>query len=104
MVVAGAQPEAIKMAPVYLAVQVDSRADARLLAVAQHRQMLDHVLSVFGIRPDIDLDLMRPGQTLSDITSRAVIAVQQVLAEWKPGRTGSRRHHDLSLRSTRCVL
>ena len=66
----GTRPEAIKMAPVIRALQAEPGFDCRVLATAQHRQMLDQVLSVFGITPDIDLDIMQPGQTLSGLTGR----------------------------------
>ncbi len=57
----GTRPEAIKMAPVIKALQADPQFRCRVLATAQHRQMLDQVLSVFGITPDIDLDIMIAG-------------------------------------------
>ena len=83
-VIVGTRPEAIKMAPVYLALKDDTRVEAVLLATAQHRQMLDQVLSVFDIRPDIDLDLMRPNQTLAEVTANVVTGVQKALAEIRP--------------------
>ena len=60
LVAIGTRPEAIKMAPVVLALQQEPWADVRILATAQHRQMLDQVLEAFGLVPDIDLDIMRP--------------------------------------------
>jgi len=84
IVVVGTRPEAIKMAPVYLAFKKEDRAEILLLATAQHRQMLDQVLSVFGIRPDIDLDIMRPNQTLGELTSSLIRGTQKVFAELKP--------------------
>jgi len=83
-VVVGTRPEAIKMAPVYLALKADPRARVRLLTTAQHRQMLDQVLSVFSISPDVDLDLMRPDQTLAEVTARVVMGVQGALAAMQP--------------------
>ncbi|MEN6665867.1 MAG: UDP-N-acetylglucosamine 2-epimerase (non-hydrolyzing) [Phycisphaerae bacterium] len=82
--IVGTRPEAIKMAPVYLALRDDPRFEGMLLATAQHRQMLDQVLSVFAIKPDVDLDLMRPNQTLGDITARTIVATQATLAAMKP--------------------
>ena len=84
VVIVGTRPEAIKMAPVYLALRDDPRTDVVLIATAQHRQMLDQVLSVFSIAPDIDLDLMRHGQTPADVTTAVLAGVQEVLAEMKP--------------------
>ena len=69
MLVFGTRPEAIKMAPVYHALKACPAEFETLLCVtAQHRQMLDQVLKVFEIKPDIDLNLMKPGQDLFDIT------------------------------------
>jgi UDP-N-acetylglucosamine 2-epimerase (hydrolysing) len=84
VIVAGTRPEAIKMAPVYLALKADPRAKVSLVATAQHRKLLDQVLSVFGIEPDLDLNLMRPDQSLSEITVRLIIGVQETIANLKP--------------------
>jgi len=80
----GTRPEAIKMAPVIRALQADPGFDCRVLATAQHRQMLDQVLDVFGITPDIDLDIMQPGQTLSGLTGRLLIRLEEVLSDERP--------------------
>ncbi|MFZ6687237.1 non-hydrolyzing UDP-N-acetylglucosamine 2-epimerase [Undibacterium sp. SXout11W] len=82
--VVGTRPEAIKMAPVILALQAEKQFDVRVLATAQHRQMLDQVLDFFGIKADIDLDLMRPNQTLSALTSRLLMEMDTVLNNEKP--------------------
>ena len=82
--VVGTRPEAIKMAPVLQALREGSRARVRLLATAQHRQLLDQVLGVFGIRADIDLDLMQEDQTLAALSARLLEALDGVLAEEKP--------------------
>ena len=82
--VVGTRPEAIKMAPVILALQAEKQFDVRVLATAQHRQMLDQVLNFFGIKADIDLDLMRPNQTLSALTSRLLMEMDTVLNNEKP--------------------
>ncbi|GMV83897.1 MAG: UDP-N-acetyl glucosamine 2-epimerase [Planctomycetota bacterium] len=80
----GTRPEAIKMAPLALALRGDSRFDARVCVTAQHREMLDQVLDVFGIRPDADLNLMRPGQTLAGLTARALDALDAYLDAERP--------------------
>jgi len=84
VVIVGTRPEAIKMAPVYLTLRADPRVRATLLATAQHRQMLDQVLGVFGIQPDVDLDLMREDQTLAQVTAAVVVGVQETLQRLKP--------------------
>ncbi len=80
----GTRPEAIKMAPVIRALRGRPWAEVRVLATAQHRELLDQVLAFFGIVPDVDLDLMRPGQTLADLTSRMLLAVDRALAAERP--------------------
>lgn len=84
LVVFGTRPEAIKMAPLVKALQQNSHFDAKLCVTAQHRQMLDQVLGLFELVPDFDLNLMQQGQTLTDITVRALQGVQQVVREFKP--------------------
>lgn len=68
--VVGTRPEVIKMAPVILALKAEAWAEVRVLATAQHRHMLDQVMSFFGIAPDIDLNIMRPNQALTTLTAR----------------------------------
>lgn len=80
----GTRPEAIKMAPVILALKKESWADVRVLATAQHRHMLDQVLSFFNIEPDIDLDIMHPNQVLTTLTARLLLEMGDVLQEEKP--------------------
>ncbi len=80
----GTRPEAIKMAPVVHALSVDNRFLSRVCVTAQHREMLDQVLELFDIEPDYDLNLMRSGQTLSEVTSRILLGVTSVLKEFKP--------------------
>lgn len=85
LVVFGTRPEAIKLAPVIAALR--DRPDAftvRTCATAQHREMLDQALAVFGLVPDIDLDLMQPGQTLSALAARVLAAMDDVLAAEQP--------------------
>ena len=84
LTVFGTRPEAIKMAPVVKALAADLAVDARICVTAQHRQMLDQVLNLFAIRPDFDLDLMRPGQDLSDITASVLLGMREVYRKWRP--------------------
>ena len=84
LIAVGTRPEAVKMAPVVLALKSQPWADVRVLATAQHRQMLDQIHAFFGIVPDRDLDMMRPNQTLSDLTARMIVAMDPVLAEEAP--------------------
>lgn len=84
LVAIGTRPEAIKMAPLVRALRAEPWADVRVLATAQHRQMLDQVLSVFDIVPDVDLDIMRPDQTLSGLTARLLTRLDKVIAEQSP--------------------
>jgi UDP-N-acetylglucosamine 2-epimerase (non-hydrolysing) len=83
-VVAGTRPEAVKMAPVYFALRESTAFDTVFLATAQHRQMLDQTLGVFGIVPEHDLNLMQPGQTLPDLTGRMLTAVSNWCNQHKP--------------------
>jgi len=82
--VVGTRPEAIKMAPVISALKKEPWADVRVLATAQHRHMLDQVLSFFDIEPDIDLDIMRPNQALTTLTARLLLDLDDVLLAEKP--------------------
>ena len=83
-VIFGTRPEAIKLAPVILALRSDPRFQCRVCITAQHREMLDQVLAVFQIVPNTDLNLMRPNQTLSSLTASAIIALDEYLAAEKP--------------------
>jgi UDP-N-acetylglucosamine 2-epimerase (non-hydrolysing) len=82
--VVGTRPEAIKMAPVILALKSEPWATVRVLATAQHRHMLDQVLKFFSIEPDIDLDIMRPNQALTTLTARLLLDLDDVLLQEKP--------------------
>jgi UDP-N-acetylglucosamine 2-epimerase (non-hydrolysing) len=85
MLVFGTRPEAIKMAPLYHALSArKDEFDTRLCVTAQHREMLDQALKVFDIKPDIDLNLMRPGQDLFDVTSAVLLGMRDVLREHNP--------------------
>ena len=82
----GTRPEAIKMAPVVEQLQRAKGITARVCVTAQHRQMLDQVLELFAIKPDYDLDLMKPGQDLTGITTGVLTGLREVLREFKPDR------------------
>ena len=80
----GTRPEAIKMAPVVRRLARDPRFEARVAVTGQHRQMLDQVLQVFGIEPDHDLAIMRPGQDLFDVTSAVLLGLRDILRRERP--------------------
>ncbi|MCS7315788.1 MAG: UDP-N-acetylglucosamine 2-epimerase (non-hydrolyzing) [Bryobacterales bacterium] len=84
LIVLGTRPEAIKLCPVQLELSRRREFDVRVCATAQHRDLLDQALEVFGVRPDWDLDLMRPDQTLAETTARVVAGLEPVLREWRP--------------------
>ncbi|WP_018592393.1 non-hydrolyzing UDP-N-acetylglucosamine 2-epimerase [Terrisporobacter glycolicus] len=84
MTVFGTRPEAIKMAPLVKELESREEIDSIVCVTAQHRQMLDQVLDAFNIKPDYDLNIMKPGQTLADITSRALQDLDCVIREAKP--------------------
>ncbi len=84
LTVFGTRPEAIKMAPLVHALAADERFESRCCVTAQHREMLDQVLELFKITPDYDLNLMKAGQALPEITSRILLELTPVLKEFKP--------------------
>lgn len=84
LIVFGTRPEAIKMAPLVKACQAEAGLETEVCVTAQHREMLDQVLNIFDITPDYDLDIMRQGQDLYDITSRVLVAMRDVLTESRP--------------------
>ncbi|NRP35699.1 UDP-N-acetylglucosamine 2-epimerase [Marinobacterium sp. xm-d-579] len=84
LTVFGTRPEAIKMAPLIHALSEDNRFESRVCVTAQHREMLDQVLGLFEIAPEYDLNLMKPGQTLSDVTSAILKGMESVLDDFKP--------------------
>lgn len=84
MVVFGTRPEAIKMAPLVKALQATPGLQTVVCVTAQHRQMLDQVLRLFEITPEHDLDVMKPGQDLYDITSNILLGLRPVLAAERP--------------------
>ena len=83
-IIFGTRPEAIKLCPVVLALKADPAFLCKVCVTGQHREMLQQVLDVFGVVPDKDLALMRPNQTLGGLTSRAIAAIDEYLAEEKP--------------------
>lgn len=84
MTVFGTRPEAIKMAPVVKALEAAPDMEAIVTVTAQHREMLDQVLHLFSITPDYDLNIMSAGQTLYDVTTKALLGLKDVLEEAKP--------------------
>ncbi|MEW6540371.1 MAG: UDP-N-acetylglucosamine 2-epimerase (non-hydrolyzing) [Bacillota bacterium] len=84
LVVFGTRPEAIKMAPVVKELERSPWFDPRVVVTAQHREMLDQVLDLFGIVPAHDLDIMRPGQSLFDVTARALRGLEEVFSRESP--------------------
>lgn len=84
MTIFGTRPEAIKMAPLVLALKNDPELEPIVVVTAQHREMLDQVLEIFGITPDYDLNIMKAGQTLSEVTSRVILGLEEVIKEARP--------------------
>ncbi|WP_416040829.1 non-hydrolyzing UDP-N-acetylglucosamine 2-epimerase [Acinetobacter lactucae] len=85
LLIFGTRPEAIKMAPLAIKLQEDNdNFETKVCVTGQHRQMLDQVLDLFQLNPDFDLNLMKPGQTLSDITSGVLKGLEQIFEIWKP--------------------
>lgn len=84
LIVFGTRPEAIKMAPLVKALEQSSKLEVKVCVTAQHRQMLDQVLELFDITPDFDLNLMRPGQTLTQLTCNILQGMEGVFAQYKP--------------------
>ena len=80
----GTRPEAIKMAPLVLEMKNYDEIESMVVVTAQHREMLDQVLGAFGIVPDYDLDIMEKSQTLSKITSKAMLGLEEVFAKDRP--------------------
>lgn len=84
MTVFGTRPEAIKMAPLVLELEKDPDLEPIVVVTAQHREMLDQVLKIFDITPDYDLDIMKQGQTLSEVTGRVIAKLESVIKEAEP--------------------
>lgn len=84
LLVFGTRPEAIKMAPLVKAFENEKSINSKVCVTAQHREMLDQVLEMFDIKPDYDLNLMKSGQDLYDITANVLLGMKSVLAEFQP--------------------
>ena len=84
LTVFGTRPEAIKMAPLVHALEADSRFDLKVCVTAQHREMLDQVLNLFEIKPDFDLDIMKPGQSLNEVTATILLRLKPILEDFEP--------------------
>lgn len=84
MSIFGTRPEAIKMAPLVKELEKREEIKSIVCVTAQHREMLDQVLETFNIKPDYDLNIMKSGQTLADITTRALVGLEEVIKEAKP--------------------
>ena len=84
MTIFGTRPEAIKMAPLVLELQSRQNIQSICCVTAQHRQMLDAVLELFRLKPDYDLNIMEPRQTLSTITTKCLLGMEEVLEQAKP--------------------
>ena len=84
MFVFGTRPEAIKMAPLIKAFKEEKIFEIRVCVTAQHRQMLDQVLDIFDIKPDYDLDIMKPSQDLFDVTANVLLGMRKVLTDFNP--------------------
>ena len=79
MTVYGTRPEAIKVAPVIKALEADDRFESIAVSTGQHKEMLEQVNSMFGIKPAYDLGLMKPGQGLNEIVSRALAGLDEII-------------------------
>lgn len=84
LLVFGTRPEAIKMAPLVKAFENEPSIESKVCVTAQHREMLDQVLKLFDITPDYDLNLMKPGQDLYDITANVLLGLKDILSDFKP--------------------
>lgn len=84
VIVFGTRPEAIKLCPVILALKQNPAFDCRVCVTGQHKEMLYQVLDVFGVKPDVDLGLMRPNQTLAGLTARAITALDEYFERERP--------------------
>ena len=84
MSIFGTRPEAIKMAPLVKALESRDEIESIVCVTAQHRQMLDQVLATFSITPNYDLNIMKQGQTLSEITSNVLLGLEGIMKDEKP--------------------
>lgn len=101
MLVFGTRPEAIKMCPLVKEFQKDAENFKTIVCVTgQHREMLDQVLTIFDVKPDYDLNIMKQGQDLYDVTARVILGMRDVLKEAQPDG----RHNNVDCGCSRCVL
>ena len=84
LLIFGTRPEAIKMAPLVKAFEKENSIQSEVCVTAQHREMLDQVLEMFDIKPDYDLNTMKPGQDLFDITSNVLLGLKKILNDFNP--------------------
>ena len=84
LLVFGTRPEAIKMAPLVKALEKENLIESKVCVTAQHREMLDQVLEMFDIKPEYDLNIMKPGQDLFDVTSNVLLGLKDVLKDFSP--------------------
>lgn len=84
LVVLGTRPEAIKLAPIILKLQQNDAFDSLICVTGQHREMLDQVLNLFEIKPDYDLNIMKAGQTLHEVTARVLINIKPIMEKTQP--------------------
>ena len=83
-IVLGTRPEGVKLAPLVLELRRRTRVAPFVISTGQHREMLDQALAPFGVRPDIDLEIMHPGQTLHEVTQRTLERIRSAFAAAKP--------------------
>ena len=86
MIVFGTRPEAIKMAPLVVALKAQTQLEVTLCVTGQHRHMLDQVLALFDLKPDFDLDIMKDGQDLTDVTTAVLTGLRDLFIKYKPDR------------------
>ena len=86
LIVFGTRPEAIKMAPLVVQLKQQKTLDVKLCVTGQHRQMLDQVLGLFELKPDFDLNIMRAGQDLTDVTTAVLSGLRDLFTRYKPDR------------------
>lgn len=84
LIVFGTRPEAIKLAPVVRACKARSELEVKVCVTAQHRQMLDQVMEIFGLAADFDLNVMAPNQTLGEVTCKVLKGMEDVFVQWRP--------------------
>ncbi len=100
----GTRPEAIKLCPLIQALREKSEWETLVCVTAQHRQMLDQVLTTFDVKPDFDLDLMQPNQTLSALTARLIAGLEKVFVEVRPSLTVVQGDTTTSLCAALCAF